>query len=296
MPQNFAEFICAPRYNKKLTNFLSFTIADLFVNADVIEFSGRIYGGSSLSDKVGDKRSSAVDMLRESNRDLNNLICSLTSRDVLDSSVLVVENFSSDIPRNRKIPKHVIDPLSFKNCQFNSPSDWLLEGDIISLGKIAGISEGTEDQYKNYWHWWPVFLIHRNQLKFLYLIDLNKQDKGSLLALFVIWLATKMKCSESSISLIFSAMRYAFIHARIDHECFSDPIISYAKKSYRESSRISSEKRLLGKHGGKLRLPANFDFLLKIEEWRDHEFNAKGKKLTVAEILKRKCSYLACKF
>ena len=91
-------------------------------------------------------------------------------------------------------------------------------------------------------------------------------------------------------------MRYAFIHARIYHECFSDPIISYAKKSYKESSRISSEKRLLGKHGGKLRLPANFDFLLKIEEWKDHNLNAKGKKMTVAEILKRRCSYLACKF
>ena len=77
-----------------------------------------------------------------------------------------------------------------------------------------------------------------------------------------------------------------------DASIFSDPLVVVAKKSFREDSRVTSERRLLGKgkKSGRPRLPACHAFLPVLREW------ASEKGLTVRNKGVRRASYLACAF
>ena len=77
-----------------------------------------------------------------------------------------------------------------------------------------------------------------------------------------------------------------------DASIFSDPLVVVAKKAFREYSRVTSERRLLGKgkKSGRPRLPACHAFLPVLKEW------ALEAGLSDRERGVRRASYLACVF
>ena len=145
--------------------------------------------------------------------------------------------FTNDSLSNKRAPlgleegNVVADTFADSFSEVFKKGKYLKDGDLDELKGISGIEEGTSENYKRDWHFWPDFLVARDQLCYLFLDDLDALERSGLVSLFIIWLRKRIRCSDSKITCILSGVRYAFVKAGVNASCFEDPLVQLAKKT-----------------------------------------------------------------
>ena len=271
----------APRYKRFLASLNPETsLCEIFVDADVVIFKAVGLGGSlDASD-----RDPEMEVLHNETLKWTNQI----------QKLIAGSRFTKDSLSNKRAPLRLEEEgnvvavrVADSFSEVFKKGKYLKDGDLDELKGISGIEEGTSENYKRDWHFWPDFLAARDQLGYLFLDDLDTLDRSGLVSLFIIWLRKRIRCSDSKITRILSGVRYAFVKAGVNVSCLEEPLVRLAKKTGRESARDISIRTL---HSGDTKLPATFDFLLVLRAWKEEV------ELSPGERSKRQCSFLASIF
>ena len=168
-----------------------------------------------------------------------------------------------------------------------SAAIFLRPGDLDRVVQLKGVVKGTQDAYNRAWIFWVSFIKSRGQLDMLFLRGVPIFYARIVVANFVIWLSHERGRSEDQITAIFSGVRNQFLRVAEDVSIFSDPMIAFTKRSFKESVCDTSIRRLQ-----RIRLPACYE-LLRVVKARSKQLPA---NVSVTERMKRELVHRACIF
>jgi hypothetical protein len=186
----------APRYKRFLASLNPETsLCEIFVDADVVMFKAVGLGGSlDASD-----RDPEMEVLHNETLKWTNQI----------QKLIAGSRFTKDSLSNKRAPLRLEEEgnvvavrVADSFSEVFKKGKYLKDGDLDELKGISGIEEGTSENYKRDWHFWPDFLAARDQLGYLFLDDLDTLDRSGLISLFIIWLRKRIRCSDSKITRI----------------------------------------------------------------------------------------------